>query len=70
MALWDLHHLRRLDDMGFVDTLYGKRNTAAHDHHGHAHDHDHAAHGKVADKVTASDAVPHLDCGDECAPTS
>ncbi|MEA2988988.1 MAG: taurine transport system substrate-binding protein [Alphaproteobacteria bacterium] len=70
MALWDLHHLRRLDDMGFVDTLYGKRNTSAHDHHGHDHDHDHAAHGKVADKVTASDAVPHLDCGDECAPTS
>ena len=25
MELWDLHHLRRLDDMGFVDALYGKQ---------------------------------------------
>lgn len=25
MELWDLHHIRRLDDMGFVDDLYGSR---------------------------------------------
>src|SRR5260370_954667 len=24
MALWDLHHIRRLDDTGFIDELYGK----------------------------------------------
>jgi ABC-type nitrate/sulfonate/bicarbonate transport system substrate-binding protein len=25
MELWDLHHLRRLDDAGFIDSLYGNR---------------------------------------------
>jgi ABC-type nitrate/sulfonate/bicarbonate transport system substrate-binding protein len=25
MELWDLHHLRRLDDSGFIDGLYGQR---------------------------------------------
>jgi hypothetical protein len=24
MELWDLHHLRRLDDTGFIEGLYGK----------------------------------------------
>jgi hypothetical protein len=24
MELWDLHHIRRLDDAGFIDGLYGK----------------------------------------------
>src|SRR5256885_13882492 len=33
MALWDLHHIRRIDDMGFVDSLYGRRNV----HAGHEH---------------------------------
>jgi ABC-type nitrate/sulfonate/bicarbonate transport system substrate-binding protein len=55
MALWDLHHIRRLDDMGFVDGLYGASNTRAgnqdyrlardknsDDHH--AHDHGKHAH--------------------------
>jgi len=23
MELWDLHHIRRLDDAGFIDGLYG-----------------------------------------------
>jgi ABC-type nitrate/sulfonate/bicarbonate transport system substrate-binding protein len=26
MALWDLHHVRRLDDSGFIDNLYGSKN--------------------------------------------
>ena len=26
MELWDLHHIRRIDDSGFVDGLYGGRN--------------------------------------------
>ena len=28
MALWDLHYIRRLDDMGFVDALYGKHGSS------------------------------------------
>jgi ABC-type nitrate/sulfonate/bicarbonate transport system substrate-binding protein len=28
MALWDLHHVRRLDDSGFIDNLYGSKNEA------------------------------------------
>jgi ABC-type nitrate/sulfonate/bicarbonate transport system substrate-binding protein len=29
MALWDLHHIRHLDDSGFVDALYGTGKTDA-----------------------------------------
>jgi hypothetical protein len=25
MELWDLHHIRQIDDTGFVDSLYGNR---------------------------------------------
>ena len=25
IELWDLHHLRRLDDAGFIDSLYGNQ---------------------------------------------
>jgi hypothetical protein len=25
MALWDLHHIRQLDDSGYVDELYGRQ---------------------------------------------
>ena len=28
MELWDLHHLRRLDDAGFIDSLYGNQRPA------------------------------------------
>ena len=28
MALWDLHHIRHLDDSGFVDRLYGKKKSS------------------------------------------
>jgi ABC-type nitrate/sulfonate/bicarbonate transport system substrate-binding protein len=64
MALWDLHHLRRLDDMGFADRLYGHRNTAAHHHHEHGHGHTAAA------KDGQPAAIPDLDCGPECGPSS
>jgi ABC-type nitrate/sulfonate/bicarbonate transport system substrate-binding protein len=64
MALWDLHHLRRLDDMGFVDALYGQRNAPEHGHH-HDHDHAHAHATPAADKVTASGAVISPDCDSE-----
>ena len=41
MALWDLHHIRRLDDMGFVESLNGKPGAHAHKHdHDHKHDPD------------------------------
>jgi ABC-type nitrate/sulfonate/bicarbonate transport system substrate-binding protein len=29
MELWDLHHIRRLDDIGFVDGLYGSQKSDA-----------------------------------------
>jgi ABC-type nitrate/sulfonate/bicarbonate transport system substrate-binding protein len=66
MALWDLHHLRRLDDMGFVDNLYGQSDTAParHDHHGHEHA---AASKDLTEKVAASGAAVSLDCDDDCA---
>jgi ABC-type nitrate/sulfonate/bicarbonate transport system substrate-binding protein len=32
MALWDTHYLRRIDDSGFVDELYGKKPAAAGTH--------------------------------------
>jgi hypothetical protein len=73
MALWDLHHLRRLDDTGFMDGLYGRRNAPppghehAHDHaHDHARDHDHAPSKDTEAKITASGAVVSPDCDDHC----
>jgi ABC-type nitrate/sulfonate/bicarbonate transport system substrate-binding protein len=65
MALWDMHPLRRLDDMGFVDGLYGRRNTA---HTDQAHAHTHAAPAKdMHDKVTATGAVGSIACDDDCS---
>ena len=72
MALWDLHHLRRIDDMGFVDSLYGRRNVhAGHEHvHAHKHGHDHATPDKeTMDKITATGAVVSPECDTDCSPT-
>src|SRR4051812_6603997 len=56
MELWGLHHLWRLDHMGFRDELSGRRNAASHDH---------ATHSKEFEsKVTASRAVGSVDCDD------
>jgi len=66
MALWDLHHLRRLDDMGFADGLYGRRNVAPA---GHDHDHHHANPAPAKDaeaKITASSAVVSPECEPDC----
>jgi hypothetical protein len=71
MELWDLHHVRRLDDMGFIDKLYGTGKKAGHDHghdHNHAHGHDHGKAG-AAGKITESAAVDHTNCDEECAAT-
>ena len=76
LELWDLHHLRQIDDTGFVDGLYGNRNIspAPHAHeHGYDHQHDHAHAASASDieaKITASDAVGHPGCDDDCAPSA
>jgi len=71
MALWDLHYIRRLDDMGFVDALYGQQGSndgghAGHDHaHDHAHDHSHH-HGEPAPAAMAGlEGVVSTACDDE-----
>jgi hypothetical protein len=73
MELWDLHHLRRIDDTGFADGLYGKRNMAAAPR-GHKpsrdHDHPHAAPASDLAKITSSEAVGNPGCDDDCAPSS
>ncbi len=67
MELWDVHHIRRLDDMGFVDALYGKRQRpneagrATHDHgHGEA-----AAPGAAT--IAGLEGVGSLACDDDCS---
>jgi len=47
--------------MGFVDGLYGKRNTES-GARGHDHEFDHAAPAKSVEQITASGAIPHLEC--------
>ena len=69
LALWDMHHVRRIDDSGFIDQLYGVNA------HKHAHDHDHHHHedpDEKADKakkqeemIAAVKACGHLD-GVDC----
>ena len=68
MELWDLHHIRRIDDLGFVKELYGNGRQAQAGHaHDHLHAHDQAAKQKEFEaKVTASGAVVSTDCGDDC----
>ena len=74
MELWDLHHLRRIDDTGFVDGLYGKRNMAPAPHgHAHGQDHDHSHAAPASDsvaKITSSDAVGDPACDDDCTTPS
>ncbi len=78
MELWDLHHLRRIDDTGFVDGLYGNRNLSPAPHgHDHDHDHDHGHHhahpapaSDIEAKITATDAVASPACDDDCAPST
>ncbi len=69
MELWDLHHIRRLDDSGFIDQLYG---TGKAPHHGHAHVHAHGdapAKAGAAGKAAAASGIDHTDCDEECAAT-
>jgi ABC-type nitrate/sulfonate/bicarbonate transport system substrate-binding protein len=71
MELWDLHHIRRLDDMGFVDALYGQRRGAddgggATYGHDHGDGHDHAA-STAAATVASLEGVASIDCDDDCS---
>ena len=52
LALWDMHHVRQIDDSGFIDKLYGR-------HHGHDHDHahKHVDPEEVADKAKKQAAI-------------
>src|ERR1700722_16254915 len=63
MELWDLHHLRRIDDAGFVDGLYRKRNMTPVPH---GHEHHHAAPANDTEaKITSSTAVGDPACDDD-----
>jgi ABC-type nitrate/sulfonate/bicarbonate transport system substrate-binding protein len=67
LALWDLHPLRRLDDQGFMDGLYGRSNMAAgmmHDHHEHGHAH-HEISKEMEAKATTTDAMVSFECDNE-----
>jgi ABC-type nitrate/sulfonate/bicarbonate transport system substrate-binding protein len=66
MELWDLHHIRRLDDMGFVDNLYGSKKGADR-----VHDHEkaHAASIKDGEAQITESAIDHTDCDEACAAT-
>jgi ABC-type nitrate/sulfonate/bicarbonate transport system substrate-binding protein len=55
MELWDLHYIRRLDDMGFADALYGKHGPSDGAEHDHVHDHVHdLGHGETASPAAAA----------------
>ena len=67
MELWDMQHLRHIDDSGFVSGLYGMRNSADIGQR-HVHDHGHAAAKEFEAKVTASGAAASIACDDNCDP--
>jgi ABC-type nitrate/sulfonate/bicarbonate transport system substrate-binding protein len=63
MELWDTHHVRRLDDAGFIDNLYGGQRAAA------PHKKTDATRKDIGGKIAESAAVDHADCDDACAAT-
>jgi hypothetical protein len=70
MELWDLHHIRRLDDRGFVDALYGQRRGAS-DAGDAAHRQDHGRHDHAASPAAATvadlEGVASTACDDDCS---
>lgn len=66
MELWDLHHVRRLDDTGFIDSLYGEKKASDNRH---LHQKAEGEKKHVSGKITESPAVGHADCDDACAAT-
>ncbi len=65
MELWDLHNLRRLDDMGFADALYKGSNVPHRHDDAHDRGHDHAHSHAQASAAGAPALGP--DCDDDCA---
>jgi ABC-type nitrate/sulfonate/bicarbonate transport system substrate-binding protein len=66
MELWDLHHIRRLDDMGFVDALYGNRKPSDERHGDHGHDHRHGAAVPAAASLADLEGIGSTECEDDC----
>ena len=67
LALWDMHPIRKIDDSGFIDQLYGvNRHKHAHDHD-HKHDPEEAADKakKQEEMIAAVKACGHL-AGIDC----
>jgi ABC-type nitrate/sulfonate/bicarbonate transport system substrate-binding protein len=66
MELWDLHYIRRLDDMGFVDALHRGQGSSDGSHAGHAHAHDHGATAaSAAAQITGLGGIVSTACEDE-----
>jgi ABC-type nitrate/sulfonate/bicarbonate transport system substrate-binding protein len=63
MELWALHHIRLLDDSGFVDHLYGTRGDTDRPRR---HDMADATLPEDVEKITASQAAGHTDCEETC----
>ena len=62
MELWDLHHIRHLDDSGFVDGLYGNRKgDAKADKNKHDPDYRREQERKQAEVIAAVKACGHLE---------
>src|SRR3954469_4035302 len=62
MELWDLHHLRRLDDSGFVDRLYGNRKGGVKaDKNKHDPDYRREQERKQMEVIAAVKACGHLE---------
>lgn len=76
MELWDMHHVRRIDDTGFIDRLYqAKPAQAAQTQQGCAHDHEAMAERRqaqgaavISDTARGAD-MPDHECDDSCAGT-
>jgi hypothetical protein len=64
MALWDLHHVRHIDDSGFIDRLYGDNRGRGQVH---VHDPEKEAEKAAEQKriVETVKACGHLD-GEHC----
>jgi ABC-type nitrate/sulfonate/bicarbonate transport system substrate-binding protein len=65
VELWDLHHVRRLDDAGFIDSLYGNKTADNR----HPHKKSEATKKDISGKITETSAVGHTDCDEACAAT-
>src|SRR5438094_7711239 len=64
MELWDLHHIRRIDDTGFVKALYGQNiNPRVAEDHGDP-EYKREQERRQAEVIAAVKACGHLDTED------